>query len=133
MDIEMIYGECAERDQLDDCIRDYNAPKFGDFEKLAFLCRDDGRLIGGATVLRFASCLYLDVLHIDEAYRKSGLGGRLVAMVEDYARENGIPRIFLFTYGFQAPGFYKKLGYECIAHIPDYIEGHELFYFRKEL
>jgi hypothetical protein len=35
--------------------------------------------------------------------------------------------------GFQAPAFYRQLGYEPFAQLPDYAQGHPRTYYRKDL
>ena len=44
--------------------------------------------------------------------RGAGLGRMLVSAVEDAYKGKGYEKITLTTFGFQAPEFYKKLGYE---------------------
>jgi ribosomal protein S18 acetylase RimI-like enzyme len=39
----------------------------------------------------------------------------------------------LTTHSFQAPGFYRKLGYEPLAEVPDYPAGHLEIVLRKRL
>ena len=60
-------------------------------------------------------------LIVGEAYRRSGLGSRLVAAVEDAFRGKGYDVVTLTTFGFQAPDFYRKLGYtvEFVRDCPD--------------
>ena len=47
----------------------------------------------------------------DGKIRRSGLGKRLVGAVEETYRGRGYDVITLTTFGFQAPEFYRKLGY----------------------
>ena len=48
---------------------------------------------------------------IDEKYRRHRLGSELVKKVEEEYSGKGYEKITLTTFGFQAPEFYKKLGY----------------------
>jgi len=41
--------------------------------------------------------------------------------------------LFLATYDFQAPDFYARLGFECIATIPDKPLGHVEHIMRLKL
>jgi hypothetical protein len=41
--------------------------------------------------------------------------------------------IWVDTYGFQARGFYEKLGYELFGTIDDHPRGSHRFFFRKRL
>lgn len=53
---------------------------------------------------------YLNNRTIEE-YRNKGIGSRLINEVENYCRNRGVSHISLNTYEFQAPEFYKKMGY----------------------
>jgi ribosomal protein S18 acetylase RimI-like enzyme len=50
-------------------------------------------------------------LIIDKNFRGQNIGTKLVLEVEEEYRNKGFEKITLTTFGFQAPGFYKKLGY----------------------
>ena len=58
---------------------------------------DDGEIVGD--------------LIIHKAHRKCGYGSKLVSAVEETFQNAGYDKITLTTFGFQAPEFYKKLGY----------------------
>ena len=51
-----------------------------------------------------------DLIILDE-YRNNHIGSKLVQTVEDYFKGKGFENINLTTYGFQAPEFYKKCGF----------------------
>lgn len=82
------------------------------YDEFCFIAEDDNGLIAGAITGR----AYYDEVHIGdliigEAYRRIGLGSRLVGAVEEAYKNKGYDKITLTTFGFQAPDFYKKLGY----------------------
>jgi len=56
--------------------------------------------------------LFIELLYVAEPDRRQGLGSRLLTAVEAAAREQGCIGAWLSSYAFQAPGFYKKNGYE---------------------
>ena len=56
--------------------------------------------------------LFIELLYVAVSDRRRGLGSRLLAAVESAAREQGCMGVWLTSYTFQAPGFYKKHGYE---------------------
>src|SRR6185437_10980492 len=56
--------------------------------------------------------LFIELLYVAESGRRRGLGSRLLKAVENAAREQGCIGAWLNSYAFQAPGFYKKNGYE---------------------
>ncbi len=63
-----------------------------------------------------------------------GLGARLLAEAERTARtERACTRSRLETWDFQAPGFYRRQGYEEIGRVADYPPGVTEFILVKEL
>jgi ribosomal protein S18 acetylase RimI-like enzyme len=52
---------------------------------------------------------------------------------EDLAREKDCVGIWLDTFSFQAPEFYKKLGFSECGEILDYPLGHKRHFFQKRL
>ena len=62
-----------------------------------------------------------------------GLGNQLIHAAEGEARAAGAHGAFLETHWFQAPAFYRKLGYETIAEIEDYPPGGSQLVMRKSL
>ena len=55
--------------------------------------------------------VHISDLIIHKAHRKFGYGSKLVSAVEETFQNAGYDKITLTTFGFQAPEFYKKLGY----------------------
>jgi hypothetical protein len=56
-----------------------------------------------------------------------------MTMAEDLANEKRCLGIWLDTFDFQAPEFYKKLGFSQFGEIVDYPPGHSRHYFQKRL
>jgi GNAT superfamily N-acetyltransferase len=117
-------------------LRAYNASKAGVTvdEPIALLVRDEhDDILGGLYASVFYQWMYIELLSVPEHARGQGLGSRLMQMAEDLAREKGCVGIWLDTFEFQAPGFYKKMGYSELGHIADYPPGHKRFFFQKRL
>lgn len=72
-------------------------------------------------------------LWIDEPFRGRGFGRQLVEAAEQEAADAGAQGCFLSTFDFQAPGFYRRLGYEVYGELVDYPPGHTTYHFRKWL
>jgi GNAT superfamily N-acetyltransferase len=87
-----------------------------------------GGLIGGSVFDR----LYVYALWVAQDRRGLGLGTRILSAAEQTAIERGCRIVFLDTLTFQAPGFYKKRGYEEIA-IVEFQPGVKKIYFQKRL
>lgn len=72
---------------------------------------DDGEILGAITGRAYYNEVHIGDLIIHKAHRKCGLGSKLVLEVEKKFQNAGYDKITLTTFGFQAPEFYKKLGY----------------------
>lgn len=92
-----------------------------------------GALAGGLTGRTWARWLHVDLLWVDDRYRGARLGSRVLAEAERLARERGCARSRLETWDFQAPGFYRKQGYEIAGQVPDYPPGVTEFILVKTL
>ena len=82
------------------------------YEEFCFVAEDDGKIAGVITGRAYYNEVHIGDLIVGKEYRRDGVGSKLVAAVEDAYRGMGYEKIALTTFGFQAPEFYKKLGYE---------------------
>lgn len=71
----------------------------------------DGKIIGVITGRAYYNEVHIGDLIVAENHRGSGVGSQLVRAVEKEYRNKGYDVITLTSFGFQAPEFYKKLGY----------------------
>ena len=81
------------------------------YDEFCFVAEDDGKIIGVITGRAYYNEVHIGDLIIDKNHRGQGIGTKLVIAVEDEYRNKGFEKITLTTFGFQAPEFYKKLGY----------------------
>ncbi len=81
----------------------------------------------------FWNWMYVDMLWVEIPFQKSGIGTQLMARAEDIARERKLTGIYCWTQSWQAPGFYRKLGFEECVRFDDFPPGHTRFGFRKYL
>ncbi|MBH3404019.1 GNAT family N-acetyltransferase [Pseudomonas glycinae] len=117
-------------------LRAHNIAKAGPslYEPVALLVRDDNdAILGGLYGHTFYRWLFIELLAVPEEGRGQGIGSKLMQMVEEFAREKDCVGIWLDTFDFQAPGFYKKLGYTECGEIVDYPLGHKRHFFQKRL
>jgi ribosomal protein S18 acetylase RimI-like enzyme len=83
-----------------------------------------GDLAGGLVGHTWTTWLHVAYLWVDDRHRGAGLGTRLLAQAERTAVvDRGCTACRLETWDFQAPGFYRKQGYEVVCVIPDYPPG----------
>ena len=105
-----------------------------DRRPLCVLVRDGtGEVLGGVTGYTGWGWLYIDCFWLPEPLRRGGLGARVLAAAEQEARARGCRRARLYTYSFQAQGFYERQGYTVFGVLEDYPPGHRQIWMRKEL
>ena len=93
----------------------------------------DGQFEGGVLGELFWDWFHLDLMWVREGLRGKGFGQRLLARIEDEARQRGAKHIFLDTFSFQAPEFYQKMGYRAFGELADFPAGHRRVFMVKEL
>ena len=92
----------------------------------------DGDIVGGLWGRTGYGFLFIELLALGPA-AGHGLGRAIMAQAEAEARRRGLNGIWLDTWTFQAPGFYRKLGFVEVGRIPNYPPGHERIFFVKHL
>ncbi len=112
---------------------EYNKKFVPDTEDLSCLIEEDGVCLGGVNAFRLESLLMIDRLWVAEAQRGKGLGKKLLSAVEERGRTQGAKRVELNTFGFQAPGFYEKMGYRQFGVLDHTVGEWGHYFFVKEL
>ncbi|NEY33764.1 GNAT family N-acetyltransferase [Streptomyces sp. PRKS01-65] len=93
-----------------------------------------GGLAGGLVGHTWAGWLHVTYLWVEARHRGAGLGSRLLTEAERVARgERGCRAVRLETWDFQAPGFYRRQGYEVVGVVPDYPPGITEYTLTKAL
>lgn len=125
----------AEVSALEDKFNDFNASRTGfhDAASIGFQLELHGKIVGGVAGFTWAGFCELRQLWIDEPFRRSGLGTELLNRVVAEARARNCSHIYLATYSFQAPEFYKKFGFEAVAVIDGRPPGHQDIIMRLSL
>jgi len=114
----------------------YNVARTGydHWRPVKLFVRDDtGMIRGGLLGHIWGGWLHITDLWLEETARGVGLGGRLLQTAEAEARADGCRYVYLDSHSFQAPDFYKKLGYEEFGRLGDSPLGHEQIFLRKHL
>ena len=95
---------------------------------------DGGKLIAGldAEITAFR-ILYVSTVFVDEAYRRKGIGARLVREMEKRAAAMGVNAIRLDTFNWQGKEFYEALGYTAVGHYDHDEDGFSEYFFLKRL
>lgn len=106
---------------------------------IAIIARDadTGEVSSGVWGSILYGWLFIELLYVAEAGRRQGFGSRLLTSVENAAREQGCIGVWLNSYAFQAPGFYRKNGYEAFGELEGAsskdVADSRLYLFRKLL
>lgn len=99
-----------------------------------FVRTDDGTVVGGVYGNYGAfNWMYVDSLWVSPEHRGAGYGRKLMDLIEAEAIENGCYGSYLSTFTFQAPGFYKRLGYEVFGELKEFPPGMSRFFLKKDL
>ncbi len=114
----------------------YNIEQVGDnkFQRLCFALQDsEEEIVGGILGEVYWEWLYVDLLWVKDKLRGQGYGHRLLTKLEDEGRKLGAKNVYLDTFSFQVPNFYKAQGYQVFGELQDFPPGHQRYFFRKEL
>lgn len=82
------------------------------YEEFTFVAEEDGELVGVLTGRAYYNEVHIGDLIIKNGHRRGGIGKMLVEEVEKTYSGSGYEKLALTTFGFQAPGFYGKLGFK---------------------
>jgi GNAT superfamily N-acetyltransferase len=93
----------------------------------------DGSPHGGLWGRTYYGWMFIELLIIDEKLRGGGIGTELMRRAEEEARRRGCHGIWLDSFSFQAPDFYRRLGYEIFGVLDDYPPGDRRYFLKKRL
>ena len=117
-------------------ISKYNKQQAGDnkFQRLCFVLHSpDHVIVGGVIGETYWDWFYLDLLWVQEELRGRGYGHRLLTIAEDKARQSGAKNVYLDTFSFQVPDFYKQHGYQVFGELQNFPPGHQRYFLKKQL
>jgi GNAT superfamily N-acetyltransferase len=97
------------------------------------LTSSDGKVVGGLIGETFWDWLYINLLFVKEELRGCGYGHQLLDLAEQEARQRGVKNVFLDTFSFQAPDFYKQHGYRVFGELKDFPPGHIRYFMTKQI
>ncbi|HCT91147.1 MAG TPA: N-acetyltransferase [Lachnospiraceae bacterium] len=131
--ISIQQNTAGENDAIHRMLQQYNARYMRDFKEYNFHISERGKPVAGIVAESTFDTLEVEFLFVKESCRGKGYGRRLLAHVEELALRDGLKRVLLNTYSFQAPGFYRSLGYTQLLEINPCFGEYSQFYFMKEL
>jgi ribosomal protein S18 acetylase RimI-like enzyme len=122
--------------RLNDLLYQFNAAASGvdDGRWMAIFLRDaHGDLEAGLHGWTWGRTCFVQTLWVRENRRRRGLGSQLLAAAEHEAIQRGCREVQLDTHSYQAPDFYRRLGYEVIGELPGWPGPTTRIFFRKRL
>jgi GNAT superfamily N-acetyltransferase len=112
---------------------EYNKRFISSSQDLSCWMEEEGVCLGGVNAFRLDTLLMIDRLWVSDGHRGKGLGARLLTAVEERARGEGVKIVELNTFGFQAPGFYEKMGYRLFGSLEPAVGEWGHYFYTKEL
>ncbi|NCE63127.1 GNAT family N-acetyltransferase [Pseudoflavonifractor sp. 524-17] len=123
--------------EIQDCLhkklQQYNANYMTGFKDYSLHIEEDGAVVAGIVAGSVGDTLEVEFLFVDDAVRGRHLGAALLSEAEHRAKADGIKRVLLNTYSFQAPGFYRKMGYHQLFALHPCFDSYSQHFFIKEL
>ncbi|WP_342235141.1 GNAT family N-acetyltransferase [Inquilinus sp. OTU3971] len=122
---------------IDDGLNAYNDEVIGysDRRPLAVTVKDPatGEILGGAKGRTSLGLLFIELFWLPKALRGSGLGSRILRLMEEEGRRRGCRSAVLLTISFQAPDFYRRHGWRVFGDIPCDPPGTSRVFMTKDL
>ncbi|EED31847.1 histone acetyltransferase HPA2 [gamma proteobacterium NOR5-3] len=101
---------------------------------LSWTADDEQTELAGALVGEiYWDWMFLDDLWVAPTHRGQGIGSRLVRAAENFAQEQALQGVWLWTQSWEAEHFYPKLGYSEFTRFHDFPKGHTRIGYRKSL
>ena len=96
-------------------------------DSLVVVARHHSRMVGFAIMFCGEERSHLNLLAVDPAHRRAGIGSKLVAWLEESARTAGTFFVDLEVRGenHEAQRFYESLGYQEQGRVVGYYHGRE--------
>lgn len=103
-------------------------------EVFSIALRDkDGKLLGAVIASVLWNGMEIDSLWVAESLRGQGWGRKLMAAAETEGIKRACTFAYTNTFSWQAPEFYRKLGYTLYGKLKNFPKGCNLSYFQKKL
>lgn len=97
------------------------------------LKNDLNKTVGIVLISFLWNGMKIESLWIEESLRGEGWGKILMESAEAEGIKRGCDFAYTDTFTWQAPNFYKKIGYEEYGKLENFPEGNSLTYLKKNL
>lgn len=152
IDLNTKYSQITETEDVDESVRDIirvglrtnhyeDVPEHylpdgraNDDKDFDIIVRDaDGQVQGGLIGSIIWKTFYINFLWLNTDLRGQGMGTELMQRAETKAIAEGCNYLWVKSYSFEAPDFYKKHGFRVICEHTDFPPDHTLYTLRKDL
>lgn len=98
-----------------------------------FLLNENGEKIAGLIGNTHGNWFSVKYLWVSKELRGRNIGSQILEQAEGTARTRGCKYVFLDTFSFQAPVFYRKYGYKEVLVLENYPVSGKRYYLTKIL
>jgi GNAT superfamily N-acetyltransferase len=133
---QITYVDKPEWSIIGQALTIYNEQKGGEIKEqnLCFVLKGpDQVIVGGVIGETYWEWLHIDLMWVKDELRGRGYGHRLLTLAEDEARQRGAKNVYLDTFSFQAPDFYKQHGYQVFGELQNFPAEHHRYFLTKQL
>ena len=92
-----------------------------------------GQKLAGLIGDTHGNWLSIKFLWVDKELRGNKIGSKILMQAEKIAKARGCKYVFLDTFSFQAPEFYKKHGYKEVFTLEEYLITGKKYHFTKNI
>lgn len=136
--IKIVYTQTSHN-FFEEKIIEYNANKVSSFisdksrQKLCYAYEEGFQVLAGMSLEFYWGILHINFLWVDEKSRWEKIGEQFLSLAKDIANKNACSIIYLETYSFQAPDFYKRYGFEEFGRLDNIPNENSTLYFMKKI
>jgi ribosomal protein S18 acetylase RimI-like enzyme len=127
---------CGEKEAnyIRNKIIEHNLKYITEYEEYVLCLKDNcENIIGGIVASKDNERMTINYLWVDDSARGNDYGSKLIKDIEEIAINKECAVVWLNTFGFQAPDFYIKMGYELFGILENCINGYNQYFFKKIL
>ncbi len=100
---------------------------------ISFEIRNGEDFVGTVVVQLVWGQLHIKFLFVEKKFRNQGIATRLMQHALEFGRSKNCQFAFVETMSYQAPEFYKKMGFEIDFIRHGFANGTSFYFFKKDL
>lgn len=101
-------------------------------ERVCYAYEENSKYTAGVSLECYWGIMHINYLWVDESMRGKKFGKDLLHFAENLAIDKDCIVIYLETFSFQAPEFYRKYGFETFGKLDNIPEENSTLYFMKK-